>query len=135
MEGGYEQIQAGAVIFATGFKPFDAKLKPEYGYKLWPNVITSLEYERILTAAGPFEGHIQRISDGKKPERIAWIQCVGSRDNSIGRDYCSYVCCMYATKQAMITKEHEADIDTTVFYIDMRAQGKGFDRFYERARG
>ncbi|MBP8645250.1 MAG: FAD-dependent oxidoreductase [Syntrophobacteraceae bacterium] len=134
MEGGYDQIQAGAVIFATGFKPFDAKLKPEYGYKLWPNVVTSLEYERILSAAGPFQGHIQRISDGKKPERIAWIQCVGSRDHSIGRDYCSYVCCMYATKQAMITKEHEADIDTTVFYIDMRAQGKGFDRFYERAR-
>ncbi len=134
MEGGYEQIQAGAVIFAPGFKPFDARLKPEYGYGLWPNVVTSLEYERILSAAGPFHGHIQRISDGGKPQRIAWIQCVGSRDKSIGRDYCSYVCCMYATKQAMITKEHEADIETTIFYIDMRAQGKGFDRFYERAR-
>ena len=97
-------------------------------------MVTSLEYERILSAAGPFEGHIQRLSDGKKPKRIAWIQCVGSRDSSIGQDYCSHVCCMYATKQAMITKEHEADIDTTIFYIDMRAQGKGFDRFYERAR-
>lgn len=96
--------------------------------------MTSLDYERILSAAGPFQGHIQRLSDGKTPDRIAWIQCVGSRDSSIGQDYCSSVCCMYATKQAMITKEHERHIDTTIFFIDMRAQGKGFDRFYERAR-
>ncbi len=129
-----DEIQSGAVVMAPGFKPFDARLKPEYGYGLWPNVVTSLEYERILSAAGPFQGHIQKLSDGKKPQRIAWIQCVGSRDSSIGQDYCSYVCCMYATKQAMITKEHEHDIETTIFYIDMRAQGKGFDRFYERAR-
>ena len=129
-----EEIKTGAIIFSPGFTPFDPKRKPEYGYGRWPNVVTSLEYERILSAAGPFEGHIQRLSDGKKPNRIAWIQCVGSRDSSIGQDYCSSVCCMYATKQAMITKEHEADIDTTIFYIDMRAQGKGFDRFYERAR-
>jgi len=129
-----EKLQVGAVVFAPGFKPFDARLKPEYGYGLWPNVVTSLEYERILSAAGPYGGHIQRISDGKKPRRMAWIQCVGSRDSSIGNDYCSSVCCMYATKQAMITKEHEHDIETTIFYIDMRAQGKGFDRFYERAR-
>ncbi|NTW38203.1 MAG: FAD-dependent oxidoreductase, partial [Syntrophobacteraceae bacterium] len=134
MQPELEEIQSGAVIFAPGFKAFDARLKPEYGYGVWPNVVTSLEYERILSAAGPFEGHIQRISDGKKPQRIAWIQCVGSRDSSIGQDYCSYVCCMYATKQAMITKEHEHDIDTSIFFIDMRAQGKGFDRFYERAR-
>ncbi|MEN6439883.1 MAG: FAD-dependent oxidoreductase [Syntrophobacter sp.] len=128
------ELKTGAIIFSPGFKPFDAKLKPEYGYGRWPNIITSLEYERILSAAGPFGGHIQRLSDGKKPQRMAWIQCVGSRDSAMGQDYCSYVCCMYATKQAMITKEHEADIDTTIFYIDMRAQGKGFDRFYERAR-
>ena len=128
------EIDVGAVIVAPGFKTFDAKRKPEYGYGRWPNVVTSLEYERILSAAGPFQGHIQRLSDGKKPHRMAWIQCVGSRDSAIGQDYCSYVCCMYATKQAMITKEHEADIDTTIFFIDMRAQGKGFDRFYERAR-
>jgi heterodisulfide reductase subunit A len=128
------ELDAGAIIVAPGFRIFDAKSKPEYGYGRWPNVITSVEYERILSAGGPFEGHIQRLSDGRKPNRIAWIQCVGSRDPAIGQDYCSYVCCMYATKQAMITKEHEADIDTTIFYIDMRAQGKGFDRFYERAR-
>lgn len=134
MQPEVREIRTGAIIFSPGFKPFDAKLKPEYGYGRWPNIVTSLEYERILSAAGPFGGHIQRLSDGKKPQRMAWIQCVGSRDSAMGQDYCSYVCCMYATKQAMITKEHEADIDTTIFYIDMRAQGKGFDRFYERAR-
>lgn len=127
-------LDTGAVILAGGFEPFDARRKAEYGYGLWPNVVTSLDYERILSAAGPFQGHIQRLSDGKTPDRIAWIQCVGSRDSSIGQDYCSSVCCMYATKQAMITKEHERHIDTTIFFIDMRAQGKGFDRFYERAR-
>jgi heterodisulfide reductase subunit A-like polyferredoxin len=134
MEPKVEQIKTGAIIFSPGFTAFDPKRKPEYGYGRWPNVVTSLEYERILSAAGPFGGHIERLSDHKKPHRIAWIQCVGSRDSAIGQDYCSYVCCMYATKQAMITKEHEADIDTTIFFIDMRAQGKGFDRFYERAR-
>lgn len=127
-------LDTGAVILAGGFEPFDARRKPEYGYGLWPNVVTSLEYERILSAAGPFHGHIQRLSDGRTPKKIAWIQCVGSRDSSIGQDYCSSVCCMYATKQAMITKEHEHDAQTTIFFIDMRAQGKGFDRFYERAR-
>jgi len=126
-------IETGAIILAGGFTPFDARLKGEYGYGRWPNVITSLEYERILSAAGPFQGHIQRISDGTAPRRIAWIQCVGSRDCHIGREYCSAVCCMYATKQAMITREHASDIETTIFYIDIRAQGKGFDRFYERS--
>lgn len=133
-EDEFVKIETGAVIVAGGFQTFDARLKPEYGYGLWPNVVTSLEYERILSAAGPFQGHIQRLSDGQKPHRMAWIQCVGSRDASIGQEYCSSVCCMYATKQAMITKEHEHDIDTTIFYIDMRAQGKGFDLFVDRAR-
>ena len=128
------KLDTGAVILAGGFEPFDARLKGELGYGRWPNVVTSLEYERILSAAGPFQGHIQRISDGKTPRRIAWIQCVGSRDSHIGQDYCSAVCCMYATKQAMITREHDHDIDTTIFYIDIRAHGKGFDRFYERSK-
>jgi heterodisulfide reductase subunit A-like polyferredoxin len=127
-------IETGAVIVAGGFKPFEAGLKGEYGYGRWPNVITSLEYERILSAAGPFQGHIQRISDGKTPRRIAWIQCVGSRDSHIGQAYCSSVCCMYATKQAMITRQHDPDIETTIFCIDVRAHGKGFDRFYERSK-
>ncbi len=128
------KLDTGAVILAGGFETFDARIKPEYGYGRWPNVITSLEFERILSAAGPFRSHIQRISDGNTPRRIAWIQCVGSRDSHIGRDYCSAVCCMHATKQAMITKEHDAGIDTTIFYMDIRAQGKGFDRFYERSK-
>ncbi|MBW2429860.1 MAG: FAD-dependent oxidoreductase, partial [Deltaproteobacteria bacterium] len=127
------RIEAGSVILAGGFNTFDAGQKGEYGYGRWPNVITSLEYERILSAAGPFQGRIQRISDGKTPRRIAWIQCVGSRDSHIGQEYCSAVCCMSATKQAMITREHAPDIDTTIFYIDIRAHGKGFDRFYERS--
>ena len=126
-------VDTGALILAGGFEPFDARLKGEYGYGRWPNVITSLEYERILSAAGPFQGHIQRLSDGQIPGRIAWIQCVGSRDSHMGNDYCSAVCCMSATKQAMITKEHARDIDTAIFFIDIRAQGKGFDRFYERS--
>ena len=128
------KLDTGAVILAGGFEPFDASLKGAYGHGILPNVVTSLEYERILSAAGPFQGHIQRISDGKSPRNIAWIQCVGSRDSHFGQDYCSSVCCMYATKQAMITKEHEHDVDTAIFSIDIRAQGKGFDRFYERSK-
>ena len=127
-------LDTGAVILAGGFEPFDARLKGEYGYGRWPNVITSLEYERILSAAGPYRGHILRPSDAKLPRRIAWIQCVGSRDSHMGQAYCSTVCCMSATKQAMITKEHSSDIDTTIFHIDIRAHGKGFDRFYERSK-
>ena len=124
----------GAVVLSTGYRPFDATFKPEYGYGRYPNVITSLEFERILSAAGPFGGHIQRMSDGSEPVRIAWIQCVGSRDASIGQDYCSSVCCMYATKQTIIAKEHDHRIEPTIFYMDIRAHGKGFDRYYERAK-
>jgi heterodisulfide reductase subunit A2 len=128
------KIGSGAVIVAGGVTPFDAALKPELGYKRWPNVVTSIEYERILSAAGPFEGHIQRTSDGQTPRRIAWIQCVGSRDTKIDRDYCSSVCCMYATKQAIMTREHNPQTETTIFFIDIRAHGKGFERYYERAK-
>ena len=126
-------LDTGALIVAGGFEPFDARQKQEYGYGRWPNVITSLQYERMLSAAGPLQGHIQRLSDGQPPRRIAWIQCVGSRDTHLGNDYCSSVCCMSATKQAIITKEHSRDIDTSIFFIDIRAHGKGFDRFYERS--
>jgi heterodisulfide reductase subunit A len=128
------EVEAGAVILASGFETFDARLKGEYGYGRYANVLTSLDYERILSAGGPFEGHIQRPSDGEKPRKIAWIQCVGSRDASVGNEYCSSVCCMYATKQAVISKDHDREIEPTIFYIDIRAQGKGFDRYYERAR-
>ncbi|MEW5722920.1 MAG: FAD-dependent oxidoreductase, partial [Thermodesulfobacteriota bacterium] len=128
------ELEVGAVILAPGFRPFDARLKPEYGYGRLANVITSLEFERLCSASGPFSGHVQRPSDGQEPGRVAWIQCVGSRDPAIGRDYCSYVCCMYATKQAIIGREHLPGLETAIFYMDVRAQGKGFDRYYERAR-
>lgn len=128
------QLDVGAVILAMGFETFDPHLKPEYGYGRYANVLTSLEYERILSAGGPLTGHIQRPSDLKEPKKIAWIQCVGSRDATVGCEYCSYVCCMYATKQAIISKEHDPEIEPTIFYIDMRAPGKGFERYYNRAR-
>ncbi|MBA4392060.1 MAG: heterodisulfide reductase [Desulfobacca sp.] len=127
-------IEVGAVIASPGFETFDARLKGEYGYGRYPNVITSLEFERFLSASGPFAGHIQRPSDGKEPIKVGWIQCVGSRDAAINQDYCSYVCCMYATKQAIIAKEHITTIEPSIFFIDVRAQGKGFDRYYERAK-
>ena len=126
-------LETGAVILAGGIEPFEASRKAEYGYGRWPNVITSLEYERMLNASGPFGGHIQRISDGRPPRTMAWIQCVGSRDPHIGQGYCSSVCCMSAIKQALITKEQDPRTDTAIFYNDLRAYGKGFDRFYERA--
>ncbi len=129
-----QTLEVGAVILAPGFKTFDATAKPEYGYGRYPNVITSLEFERLLSATGPCAGHVKRPSDSSDPQKIAWIQCVGSRDASIGREYCSYVCCMYAAKQSIIAKEHDPRVQPTIFFIDFRAQGKGFDRYYERAR-
>ncbi|MCL4500864.1 MAG: FAD-dependent oxidoreductase [Deltaproteobacteria bacterium] len=134
MPPGTRQLEVGAMILAPGFRPFDAGQKPEYGYGRYPNVVTSLQFERILSATGPFGGHVQRPGDGAAPRKVAWIQCVGSRDASCGREYCSYVCCMYATKQAIIAREHDHNIEPTIFYIDLRAQGKGFDRYCERAR-
>jgi len=128
------ELNVGAIILAPGFTTFPAELKAEYGYRRYPNVITSLDFERILSASGPYEGHIKRPSDGKAPKKIAWIQCVGSRDASIGCEYCSSVCCMYATKQAIITGEHLPGSSRTIFFIDVRAQGKGFERYYEQAK-
>jgi heterodisulfide reductase subunit A len=127
-------IQVGAVILSPGFQIFDARQKPEYGYGRYPNVLTSLEFERMLSATGPTAGHIKRPSDGTEPEKIAWIQCVGSRDAGKGRPYCSSVCCMYATKQAIIAQEHDAKIQPTIFFLDLRAHGKGFEAYYQQAK-
>ncbi len=127
------EVRTGAVILATGFSPFDPRLKPEYGYGIYPNVITSLEFERILGANGPTSGHMVRPSDGKEVEKLAFIQCVGSRDTTVNRDYCSSVCCMYATKQSLIAKEHLPTVQPTIFYIDIRAYGKDFERYYQNA--
>jgi heterodisulfide reductase subunit A-like polyferredoxin len=130
----YEDINVGSVILAPGFDAFDAKIKGEYGYGRMPNVVTSLEFERFLSASGPTQGVMKRPSDGKHPVKIAWIQCVGSRDKSCGNDYCSSVCCMYATKEAIIAREHDSTIQPTIFYNDIRAFGKGFERYYESAK-
>ncbi len=127
-------LDVGAVIVAPGFEEFDAKLKGEFGYGDYPNVVTSIEFERILSASGPFKGKILRPSDLKHPVKVAFIQCVGSRDPSCGKGYCSSVCCMYATKEAIIAKEHEKQIEPTIFFMDMRAFGKDFDKYYERAQ-
>ncbi len=127
------ELDVGSIILALGFDEFNPKLKGEYGYGRFRNVITSIEFERIQSASGPSQGHIVRLSDGKHPKKIAFIQCVGSRDRKTNQ-YCSSVCCMYATKEAIITKEHAADVECTIFYIDMRTFGKEFDQYYERAK-
>jgi heterodisulfide reductase subunit A len=127
-------LQVGAVILAPGFAEFDAHRLGEYGYGRFPNVVTSIEFERILSASGPFKGRVQRPSDGDIPHRIAFIHCVGSRNPAIDHGYCSSVCCMYTTKEAVITKEHSAGVEPTVFYIDMRAYGKDFEKYVERAK-
>ncbi len=127
-----EQIEVGAVIMATGFDAFDARQLGEYGFGRYPNVVNAMQYERVLSPSGPYGGHLKRPSDGTDPKRIAWIQCVGSRRAE--REWCSAVCCMYATKQTLITQEHAPGTECTVFYIDFRAYGKGFDAYYERAK-
>jgi heterodisulfide reductase subunit A len=129
------ELEVGAVILAPGFEPFNPKIKGTYGYGRFPNVVTSMEFERILSATGPFQGHVRKPSDGREPKKIAWIQCVGSRDPSVGRGYCSSVCCTYAIKEAMLAKEHTPyELDTVIFYIDIRTHGKDFEKFYNRAK-
>ena len=129
-----ETITVGAVIAAPGFEVFDAGIRGEYGFGRYENVITSIQFERILSASGPYFGHVQRLSDGKEPKKIAFIQCVGSRDTSCGNSWCSSVCCMYATKEAIVGKEHSRGLEPTIFFMDIRAQGKDFDRFVNRAK-
>jgi len=129
-----ESLKVGSIIVAPGFELFNAYQKPEYGFGHYANVITSFEMERIFSASGPYKGHILRPFDGEFPREIAWIQCVGSRDLLINREYCSSVCCTYATKQAILAKDHYRDkVDATIFYNDLRTFGKGFDQYYDAA--
>ena len=128
------KLNIGSIIIAQGSAPYDPLSLKQYGYGRFSNVITSSEFERILSASGPFIGHVLRPSDGKIPQKIAWIQCIGSRDLKIGNNYCSAVCCMYAIKEAIIAKEHEPDIDCRIFFIDVRAYGKGFEEYFLRAQ-
>jgi heterodisulfide reductase subunit A-like polyferredoxin len=126
-------VDVGAILLAPGFETYSAEESAEYGWGRYPNVVTSVQFERLLNASGPTHGHAQRPSDGGTPKRIAFIQCVGSRDQD--RDYCSSVCCMYATKEAILAKEHEPDTEVTVFQMDMRAFSKGYEEYYQRAQG
>jgi heterodisulfide reductase subunit A len=128
-------IQTGAIIISPGCEVFDPKVYDIYGYQKSPNIVTSLEFERMLSASGPLGGHLIRSSDKKEPKKIAWIQCVGSRDVHEGaRAYCSAVCCTYAIKEALVAKEHaKGELDTAIFFIDMRTYGKDFERYYNRA--
>ncbi len=128
------EIPISAVVMSSGYDA-TTDIPPEFGYEKYKDVVTSLEYERILSAGGPYKGHVQRPSDNREPERIAFIQCVGSRDSQCNSDYCSSVCCMYAIKEAMITKEHLATVkDIDIFYMDMRAYGKDFDKYIESGK-
>lgn len=130
------EVEVGAVVVATGFEPFDpTAFVDTYRYSRWPNVVTAMEFERLLSASGPCGGHPVRPSDGKEPRKVAWLQCVGSREiNRCDKDYCSAVCCMYAIKEAVIAKEHASDFEPTIFYMDIRTYGKDFEKYYERAK-
>ena len=129
------ELNVGAIILAPGFEPVDPRsLISDYGYGRFANVVTSLDYERLTCSTGPYEGEILRTSDLKHPRKIAWIQCIGSRQVTPGgNSYCSAVCCTYTQKQVIITKEHDSEVECTVFHNDIRSYGKDFERFYQRA--
>jgi heterodisulfide reductase subunit A len=130
-----EVIKVGAIVLSPGYRAFDPRPRGDYGYGTIQNVVTSLDFERLLCATGPHEGEILRPSDRKHPHRIAWIHCVGSRQVIDGaHSYCSAVCCTYVQKQVILTKDHDADAEAVIFHNDIRSYGKDFERFYERAR-
>jgi heterodisulfide reductase subunit A len=128
------EIRAGAVIVATGYELFDPRRKEEYGYGVYPDVITNMELERLLNAAGPTRGTVVRPSSGDVPFKVAFIQCVGSRDESVGNPYCSRVCCMSAMKNAQLLKERYPDIEIVIHYIDIRASGEMYEEYYARTQ-
>jgi heterodisulfide reductase subunit A2 len=128
------EVKVGAIVLSPGFEPFDPKLRQDYGYGKFQNVVTSLDYERLLCATGPYEGEIRRVTDRKHPHKVAWIHCVGSRQVVPGgKSYCSAVCCTYTQKQVILTKDHDAEAECTIFHNDIRSYGKDFERFYQRA--
>jgi heterodisulfide reductase subunit A len=126
--------EVGAIIVATGYGLLDQEKLPEYGAGRFPDVISGIQYERLLNASGPTAGHIQRPSDGTEPKVVVFVSCAGSRDKSIGVPYCSNFCCMYIAKQAILTKDHIPDSQSYVFYTDIRATGKAYDEFTRRAQ-
>jgi heterodisulfide reductase subunit A len=126
------QIDVGTIIVATGYDVFDPRLKPEFGYGLYKNVITALEFERLISSNGPTQG--KQLVNGKEPNSIVFIQCVGSRDHTVGNEYCSRVCCMYTAKQAHLIKDRLPNARVTICYMDVRAFGKGYEQFYEQVQ-
>jgi len=128
------QLQVGTVVLSPGFEPFDARLKGEFGWGYYPNVLTSIQFERMVSFAGSTRAHLVRPSDGQRPRRIAFIQCVGSRDMSIGRGYCSSVCCMHTAKHVRVVKELEPDTEITVFFMDIRTHGKDYEAYFEETK-
>lgn len=124
----------GAIILSSGLEPFDPKVRAEYRYGAFQNVVTSMDYERLLSSTGPYQGEVLRASDHKHPRKIAWVQCVGSRQVIPGgNSYCSAVCCTYTQKQVILTKDHHPEAECTVFHNDIRSFGKDFERYYQRA--
>jgi heterodisulfide reductase subunit A len=126
------EFNVGSIVVATGFDLFNPKLKPEFGYGIYPNILHGLELERLCSASGPTKGDI--LIQGKRPKEVVFIHCVGSRDKTVGNEYCSRVCCMYTAKQAHLLREKIPDARITVLYMDVRAFGKGFEEFYERVQ-
>ena len=131
MQDREEQLDVGAVLLTPGFAPFDARVKGEYGYGVYDNVLSALEFERMVSLAGSSVAHLQRPSDGQTPKRVAFVHCVGSRDNLCGAGHCSSACCMYTAKQVALAKELDPGLEVTVFYMDMRAFGKDFEAYIE----
>jgi len=127
-------IDVGAIILSPGLDRYNPRVRQELGFGRWPNVVTSVQFERILSASGPYMGEVRRPVDERHPRKVAWIQCVGSRDFRNANSWCSSVCCMYATKQAVIAKEHDNNIEPVIFYMEMRAFGKDFDKYVDRAK-
>ncbi|MBI5014665.1 MAG: FAD-dependent oxidoreductase [Deltaproteobacteria bacterium] len=128
----FEQLRVGAVVLAPGYEIYDGRLSQEYGLGRYPNVVSAMQFERLLSASGPTHGHVQRPGDGKTPKKIAFLQCVGSRDQK--HDYCSSVCCMFAAKEAIMAVEHEPGTEVAIFFMDARAFSKGYDEYYRRAK-
>ncbi|MBS3795528.1 MAG: FAD-dependent oxidoreductase, partial [Candidatus Thorarchaeota archaeon] len=127
-------ISVESIVIATGARLFDVSEYPRLGFGEYPNVINAMQYERLISAAGPTKGHLIRLSDGKIPKSIGFVQCVGARDVNKGVPYCSRICCMYGIKNAVMAKEHHPDTEVTIYFADIRAFGKGFEEFYEMAK-
>lgn len=130
----YIDVEVGSIVLTPGLKTYQPEIRQEFGYGKHENVVTALQFERLLSASGPCSGTVARRSDGGHPKRLAWIQCVGSRNSHNDNPWCSSVCCMYAAKQSIIAKEHDSDVQGTVFYMELRAFGKDFDKYIEKAK-